>query len=398
MNKIVITAATIIAAWPGLSSGASAQEEVRIGVITTLTTPAAVIGRELQDGINLAAEHVGGAIAGKKIKLIFEDDGFNPDLGRQKTDKLIRQDNVDFITGYIWSNVLLASRRSAVDSGKILISANAAPADIAGKLCHPNLYAMRGQGDVMPMALGEELNRRGIKTVYTMAPNYAAGKDVVAGFQRTFKGKIAGQDFTRWGSDPQLDFSAEFAKAAASGAEALFAFYPGRASAFMKQFEQSGLKEKLKLFTVYTVDQIALPSLQEAEVNSALGSVVADYWYPDLEVAENKRFVQDFKAKFGRTPSNYAAAAYDAIPYIKAAVEAVNGNLSDRAGIRQALEKAEFKSVRGQFVQGPNHMPLDNYYALEVATGSDGKWNLKPVATILEKAADPYAGECKMSR
>ncbi|SFU16842.1 ABC transporter substrate-binding protein [Mesorhizobium sp. YR577] len=393
MIRICATAAAVLLAFSRL---AQAEEPVKIGLVTTLTTPAAVIGRDVQDAINLSIEQAGGKIAGRPIELIVEDDTLKPDVGRQKTEKLVRQDKVDFITGYIWSHVLLASRKSALDAGAIVISTNAAPSDMAGKLCDPNFYTMRGQGDVMSMALGEELNRRGVKTVYTMAPNYAAGQDVVKGLQSVFKGEVVGQDFTKWGDDPQLDFSAEFSKVAASGAEALFAFYPGRATAFMTQFEQSGLKDKVNLYSVYTLDQIALPALQKGNAAGALGSVLVDYWYPDLDTPENRVFVAAFRKKYGRDPSNYAAAAYDVIPLIKSAVEAVGGDLNNKAGLRAALEAANFKSVRGKLTFGRNHMPLDNYYALEVEAGPDGKWHMSKPSLALERGEDPYVANCKM--
>lgn len=381
----------------GVATSALAAEPIKIGLVTTQTTPAAVIGRDVEDAVKLSIEHAGGVAAGRPISLIVEDDALKPDVGRQKTEKLLRQDKVDFLTGYIWSNVLLASRKSALDSGTVLISTNAAPSDMAGKLCNANFYTMRGQNDVMPMALGEELNKRDVKAVYTMAPNYAAGQDVVKGLLATFKGKVAGQDFTKWGDDPQLDFSAEFSKVAASGADALFAFYPGRAAAFMTQFEQSGLKGKVKLYTVYTLDQIALPTLQKSNTVGALGSVLTDYWYPDLDNPENKRFVTDFRQKYGRDPSNYAAAAYDAIQLIKSAAEKLNGDFSNKAALRQALEAADFKSVRGRLVFGKNHMPLDNFYALEVVNGKDGKWEMGSPRLVLERGQDPYAADCKMA-
>lgn len=387
---------TAIALMSCLGTAAIAQEPIKIGLVTTLTTPAAIIGRDIEDAIRLSIEHVGGEIAGRPIQLVIEDDALSPEVGRQKTEKLVRQDKVDFITGYIWSNVLLASRKSALDSGTIVISTNAAPSDLAGKLCNPNFYSMRGQGDVMSMALGELLNQRGVKKIYTMAPNYAAGQDVVKGFVNIFKGEIVGQDFTKWGDDPQLDFSAEFSKVAASGAEALFAFYPGRSAAFMTQFEQSGLKDKVKLYTVYTLDQIALPTLQQGNSTAALGSVLTDYWYPDLDTDANRRFVAGFRTKYGRDPSNYAAAAYDTIPLIKSAVEAVDGNLDDAAGLRTALEAADFASVRGKIVFGKNHMPLDNYYALEVEVDPNGRWRMGKAALALERGQDPYVDACVM--
>ena len=243
-------------------------ESVKIGFVTTLTTPAAVIGKDMEKAVNLAMEHLGGMAGDTKLELILADDGFAPEKGKQATDKLVKQDNVDFVTGFIWSHVLLASRKSALDGGKFLISANAGPSQIAGKLCHKNFFSTSWQNDQTPMAMGEVLNQQGVKSLYVMAPNYAAGKDMVAGVERTFKGTIAGKDLTKWGADAQLDFSAELAKAKASGADGIFVFYPGAAGgAFIKQYQQAGLKDTLPLYSVFTVDAMSLPKLQKAKLH-----------------------------------------------------------------------------------------------------------------------------------
>ena len=170
-----------------------------------------------------------------------------------------------------------------------------------------------------------------------MAPNYAAGKDMVKGMERTFKGKVLGKDFTKWGKDAQLDFSAELAKAKASGAEALYVFYPGKAGgAFIKQYQQAGLSDKMQLFTVFTVDGISLPKFQKANMKGVMGAVDTMQWSPDLDNPANKKFVADFLAENGRYPSFYAAQAYDAINLINSGVVAVKGNLKDKDGMRAA--------------------------------------------------------------
>lgn len=388
-------AMTALAAFMATTASAlAADEPVKIGFITTLTTPAASIGNDMVDAVNLAVEHVGGTIGGKPIKILFEDDGLKPELGRQKAEKLLKQDNVDVVAGFIWSNVLMAARKSVVDSGKFLISTNAGPSELAGKLCSPNFFSMRGQNDMVPIALGKIMNERNVKKLYIMAPNYAAGKDMAAGVQSSFKGQIVGQDMTKWGDDPQLDFSAEFAKVAASGADALFAFYPGRAAIFARQFEQSGLAKKVKLYSVFTIDQIALPKLQEARIDSVVGTATADYWSPDIDTPANKRFVTDFQTKYGRVPSNYAAAAYDLIPYLKAAVEQAGGDISKTDAVRAALVKANYDSVRGRYQLARNHFPIDNYRSLVVAPDAKGNWSLKSDGLEMKALTDPYVDAC----
>ena len=376
---------------------AVAAEKVKIGFVTTITTPAGVIGKDMVDAVNLAMEDIGGKMAGLDVELIVEDDGFKPAIGKQKTDKLVKQDKVQFVTGFIWSHVLLASQKSALGAGKFLISSNAGPSQMAGKLCHKNFFSTSWQNDQTPMAMGAVLNLNNVKSLYVMAPNYAAGKNMVAGVTRTFKGKIVGKDLTKWGKDAQLDFSAELAKAKASGAEGIFVFYPGKAGgAFIKQYAQAGLQGKIPLYSVFTVDSIALPKLQKANMNGVMGSVMTQFWAPDLDTPQNKKFVAGFKKKYGRYPSFYAAQSYDTIFLIKSAVEAVKGDLSNKDGMRAAMEKANFPSVRGNFSYGNNHFPIQNFYSREVVKDQDGVWTTSVREVVLKNHQDTYAKDCSM--
>ena len=393
MKKLLMLAAAASMA----ATSAVAADKVKIGFVTTITTPAGVIGKDMVDAVNLALEDIAGKMAGLPVELLVEDDAFKPDVGKQKTDKLVKQDNVDFVGGYIWSHILLASLKSVVDEDKFLISSNAGPSQIAGKLCNKDFFSTSWQNDQTPMAMGEVLNKQGVKKLYLMAPNYAAGKDMTAGVERTFKGEIVGKDLTKWGADAQLDFSAELAKVKASGADGLFIFYPGAAGpAFIRQYQQAGLKGTVPLFSTFTVDALALPKLQEAKMDGVLGSQMTQFWSPDLDNEQNKKFVSGFKKKYGKYPSFYAAQSYDTIFLIKSAVEAVNGDLSNRDGMRAAMKKADFPSVRGPFTFGNNNFPIQNFYVREVVAYSDGVWTTKITGVTLENHQDSYAGECKL--
>ena len=378
-------------------TGVAQADSVKIGFITTLTTPAGVIGEDMKNSVMLALDHIGNKMGNLDVELIMEDDGFKPDIGKQKTDKLVKQDDVDFVAGYIWSHVLLASMNSVTGADKFLISSNAGPSQIAGKRCHPNFFSTSWQNDQTPMALGEYLNQEGVKSIYIMAPNYAAGKDMAAGVESVFKGEIKGKDLTKWGADAQLDFSAELAKAKASGAEALYVFYPGKAGgAFIKQYQQAGLQGTLPLYTAFTVDSIALPKLQAGKLDGVLGSKMTQQWSPDMDNAANKRFVSDYLKKHGKYPSFYGAQSYDAIMLIKSAVEATGGNLKDKDALRKALMAADYDSVRGRYTYGNNHMPIQNFYLREVVEDSEGRWTTKIVKTVYENHQDLHASKCKM--
>jgi branched-chain amino acid transport system substrate-binding protein len=376
----------------GLTTGAAfAQDKIRLGYVTTLSGPTAAIGNDMRNSVELALEHLGRKMAGKDVEVIYEDDQLKPEVGKQKTDKLVQQDKVPIIAGFIWSNVLLASYKEAVDAGTFMFSSNAGPSQIAGEGCHENFFNVSWQNDQTPMAMGETLNKRGIKRVYVMAPNYAAGRDMVAGVKRTFKGEIVGEDYTKWPG--QLDFSAELAKVRASNAEAMFVFYPGAAGVqILAQYEQSGLKGKVPLYQVFTIDSLSLPQQKE----QALGVLGTQQWVNDLPNDTNKKYVADFLKKHGTYPSFYGAQAYDTIMLIASAVEAVKGDMSKKDDFRAALRKANFKSTRGDFKFGNNHHPIQNFYLQETVKDAQGRLTLKTVDTVFTAHQDSYAGQCKM--
>lgn len=382
---------------PAFFSHAVFAQPVKIGFVTTLTTPAGEIGADMKKAAELALEHLGGKMAGRDVEIFFEDDAFKPEIGKQKTAKLIKRERVDFVAGYIWSHVLLASAKTVFDAGKFLISANAGPSQLAGENCNANFFSTSWQNDQTPMALGEVLNQKGVQSLYVMAPNYAAGKNMVAGMRRTFRGKIAGRDMTKWGRQRQLDFSAELAKAAASGADGLFVFYPGSAGgAFLKQYQQAGLRGKLPLYSVFTVDALSLPKLQAANIAGVLGSHSTMFWSPDLDAPANKKFVDAFRARHGAYPSFYAAQSYDSIMLIAGAVRATGGELGDADAVRAALRRADFDSVRGEFAFGVNHFPVQNFYLREVVADENGEWTTRIAGVVYRAHRDPYAASCSL--
>src|SRR5471032_998085 len=260
-----------------LAHPAAAADTIKIGFVSTFSGPTAVIGNDMRNSFELALDHLGRKMGGKPVEVVYEDDQQKPDVGKQKTEKLVQSDHVDFIAGYIWSNVLLASLKTAVDAQTFLISANAGPSQLAGELCSPYVFSTSWQNDQTPQAMGLYMNDKGVKSVYLIGPNYAAGKDMLAGVKSTFKGEVLGEDYTVWPS--QLDFSAELSKAKASKAQSIFVFYPGAAGVqFLNQYAQAGLQKQLPLYTAFTIDELSLP-LQK---DNALGVPGAQEWVNDL--------------------------------------------------------------------------------------------------------------------
>ena len=372
---------------------ASAQQrDVKIGFVTTLSGAPAAVGNDMRDAFELALDHLERKMGGLPVQVIYEDDGLKPELGKQKTDRLIESENVNFLTGYMMSHILLASLKSAVDAKTFLISANAGPSQIAGELCSPWFFSSSWQGDQVPQAIGEYMNQKNVKTAYLIAPNYAAGKDVIAGLKANFRGQVLGEDYTRW--PDQLDFSPELSKARAARPDAIFAFYPGPAGIqFLTQYSQFGLRERIPLYTAFIIDALSLPRLGEL----ALGIPGAQHWVADLPNDANKRFVSDFKKKYGRNPSFYAAQAYDAAMLINSGVGAVGGELTNKDGIRDALRKANYQSVRGPYKYGNNHFPIQNFYLQEAVKDEGGSYTLKTVELALKDHQDRYHDKCAMT-
>ena len=375
-----------------LANPASAADSIKIGFVSTFSGPTAVIGNDMRNSFELALDHMGRKMGGKPVEVIYEDDGQKPDVGKQKTEKLVQSDHVDFIAGYIWSNVLLASLKTAVDSQTFLISANAGPSQLAGELCSPYVFSTSWQNDQTPEAMGLYMNQKGVKSVFLIGPNYAAGKDMLAGVKSTFKGQVLGEEYTVWPS--QLDFSAELSKAKASKAESIFVFYPGAAGVqFLNQYVQAGLKDQMPLYTAFTIDELSLP-LQK---DNALGIPGAQEWVNDLPNEQNKTFVADYRKKYpGLRPTYYGAQAYDAAQLINSAVVAVKGDMTKKDAMKAEMEKADFKSLRGPYKYGNNHIPIQNFYLQDVVKDADGTLSLKTVSTIVKDNQDRFHYKCPM--
>jgi branched-chain amino acid transport system substrate-binding protein len=367
------------------------QKSVKIGFVSTFSGPTAVIGNDMRNSFELALDHLGRKMGGLPVEVVYEDDQQKPEVGVQKSQKLIESDRVNFVVGYIWSNVLLASLRPVVDSQTFLISANAGPSQIAGEQCSPYFFSTSWQNDQTPQAMGEYMNQKGVKTAFLIGPNYAAGKDMLSGVRSTFKGRVVAEEFTKW--PDQLDFSTELSKVRAAKPDAVFVFYPGAAGVqFLTQYAQSGLKGQIPLYTAFTIDSLSLPLQKDL----ALGVPGTQQWVNDLPNEANKKFVADFRAKHKVYPSFYGAQAYDAANLVNSAVVAVNGDLSKKDAMRAEMRKANYASTRGPYKYGNNHFPIQNYYLQDVVKDADGNLTLKTVATVVENGQDQFHDKCPM--
>jgi branched-chain amino acid transport system substrate-binding protein len=388
MKRILMGTVAIVALG---TAPAVAQQSVKIGFVSTFSGPTAVIGNDMRNSFELALDHLGRKMGGKPVEVIYEDDQQKPEVGVQKSQKLIESDKVNFVVGYIWSNVLLASLKPVVDSQTFLISSNAGPSQIAGEQCSPFFFSTSWQNDQTPQAMGTYMTQKGVKTAFLIGPNYAAGKDMLTGVRATFKGQVIGEELTKW--PDQLDFSTELSKVRAAKPESVFVFYPGAAGVqFLTQYAQSGLKGQIPLYTAFTIDAITLPLQKDL----ALGVPGAQQWVNDLPNDANKKFVTDFRAKHKNYPSFYGAQSYDAANLVNSAVVAVNGDLDKKDAMRAEMRKANYASVRGPYKYGNNHFPIQNFYLQDVVKDAQGNLTLKTVETIVKDSQDMFHEKCPM--
>src|SRR2546425_847487 len=384
-------AAGVAAAAFALSAPAQAQQKLKIGFITTMSGPQGVIGQYMKDSVELALDHLGRKVGGLETEIIYGDDQTKPDVGVQLAEEMLKKHQVDFVSGIIWSNVMLAVVPVVTGAGKIMVGTNAGASPLAGSQCSELYFSTSWNNDQTPEAMGKFLQDSSVNDLYVMAPNYQAGKDMVAGLKRYYKGRIVEEIYTKLG---QQDYQAEISQLRSKSPKAVFAFFPGGMGIqFVKQYVQAGLRDQIPLYTVFTVDETTLPALREA----AIGQYEARFWSPDIKIPASQRYVADFRKKFGYTPSFYGAQSYDSIMLIDSAVRATQGNLKDTQALGRAMRKADFDSIRGKVTYNVNHHPIQDFYLLrEVNSSGPGAAEMRILQKAFEKHKDAYSQDCKM--
>jgi branched-chain amino acid transport system substrate-binding protein len=374
-----------------LLPAAHAADQVKVGLLSTLSGPGAGLGVDIRDGFTLAIKHSGGKLGGLPAEVIVADDQQNPDVARQTAERMIKRDKVDFMTGIVFSNLMLAVGPPVFQSNTFYISANAGPSQLAGEQCNPFFFSASYQNDNLHEAVGKTVQDKGYKKVALLAPNYPAGKDALTGFKRFYQGEVVMEAYTPLA---QLDYGSELSKMRAAKPDAVYIFLPGGLGInFIKQFAGAGLAKEMALFGPgFSADEDVIKAVGEP----MLGMFNSSQWAHDLDNPANRKFVADFQQAYGRLPTLYAAQGYDAARLMDAAVRDAQGKLDDKAAVRKALEAAKFDSVRGGFKFNTNHFPIQDYHLRLITKDAQGRITNRTQGTIFKAHADAYAGTCKM--
>ena len=391
MNHIkkVTRTALLATALGAISIAQASAEDLRIGVLTTLSTPAGYIGEDVRDAIQLAIGD-DGTLGNTPVTLVVEDDGLKPANAKQAADRML-DSGVKIFTGIIFSNVLAAVQPSVMRADAFYISSNAGPSNFAGDKCSPNYFVASYQNDAFHEAAGLSANKLGYKKMVILAPNYQAGRDALNGFKRTYEGEVVEEIYTNLN---QTDFSVELARIRSAAPDAIYQFHPGGAGVnFAKQYDSSGLKETVPmLVAAFSLDA----QMVNATGDAADGVYASALWTPEFDNDASRDFVKRFEEAYGRTPTMYAEQAYDTANLIASALDATGGSVDDPAAFRAALQKADFQPIRDAFTFAPNQHPIQNYYLTRYEKNADGKIVQNVVERIAENYQDAYAKDCKM--
>ncbi len=375
MRLITATALAALIAAPALA-------DTKVGLVTTLSGGGAGLGLDIRDGFMLGIEMSGR----DDIEVIVKDDQQKPEIAVQMSDELLLSENVDVMTGPVFSNIAMAIVPSVTGQGKFYLSPNAGPSAFAGERCHENYFNVSWQNDALHEAAGAYANSAGYVNSFILAPNYPAGIDGLNGYKRLYEGELAGEVMTTFG---QTDYAAEIAQIRASGADSVYFFLPGGMGiAFLKQYADSGVDLPL-IGPAFSFDQTILAAAGEA----AMGVKNTSQWNKDLDNAANAEFVPAFEEAYGRLPSVYASQAYDTARLLVSALEVAD--VSDADAFREALRAADFESTRGDFEFGSNHHPIQDYF-IRTVIEEDGVITNESGEMVLEDHADAYAADCSM--
>jgi branched-chain amino acid transport system substrate-binding protein len=384
-------AAAGVAAGPWVLRSHAQSGDLKIGILLPYSGVYQELGTSITQGMVLVFARENNKVAGREIKLIQEDDESKVPVGVRKAEKLIESDKVDILTGPVHSGVLAGIRDKVHNTKTILIVSNAGADEISRARCSHWIFRTSFSNWQPNQPMGGWVAKHVAKEVFQIAPNYQAGKDMMAAFRETFVpagGKVVGEDYPKFG---ETDYAPYLTKIKNSGAKAVFAFFSGTdAVNFVKQYDEFGLKGSIKLTGAGFLTE---PDVLPAQGKSALGIITGHFYTPLLDNPVNTKFVAEFKSRFGgKMPDGFACQGYDTAEVILRSLKAVNGNTQDKEKLVQAIAKTEFDSPRGRFRFDPKtHNVIQPFIYIREVREVAGGYNNVPIDKVAD-VRDPGTG------
>ena len=364
----------------------AARAKVKVGVLLPYSGTYAFLGERITQGVKLAVDQEGGRLGGREVEWVQVDSQARPPKAIENTNKLVMGEKVDFLVGPVHSGVAMAMAAVVRQEGTITIVPNAGADQLTGSLCAPNIFRTSFSNWQPAYPCGDVALRDGHKTAVTMAWNYGAGKQALAGFTESFTkggGAIFKQILTPF---PRVEFQAYLTEIASLKPDAVFVFYAGGGAVkFVKDFAAAGLKDSIALYGSFLTE-----GTLKAQGAAAEGVRTTLHYADSLDNRANKAFREAFRKATNKDADVYAVQGYDTGKLLVHAMNAVGGDTGARSEILKAMETMEFQSPRGKWTFSPAHNPVQDFYLREVRNGEN------VVLGVAAKAlADPATG-CSM--
>ncbi len=382
--KTLALAAAFVAA---SSAQAQGLPKLKVGLMLPATGTFAALGTAIENGFRLYVTEQGGKLAGREIEFVKVDDESDPAKATDNVNKLIKRDNVDVLVGTVHSGVAMAMAKVAKDTGTLLLVPNAGADAVTGPMCAPNIFRSSFSNWQPGYAMGEVVAKKGHKKVVTITWKYAAGDESVKGFKEAFE-KAGGSVVKELSLPfPGVEFQALLTEIAASKPDAVYTFFAGGGAVkFVKDYAAAGLKKSIPLYGAGFLTDGTL----EAQGADADGLLTTLHYSDSLNTPRDNAFRLAYAKTYKLQPDVYAVQGYDAAQMLGIGLTAVKGDVSKKAELAAAIEKAKIDSPRGPFSVSKAHNPVQDIYLRQVS----GKEN-KLVSVASKSLADPARG-CKM--
>ncbi|MGP3911441.1 ABC transporter substrate-binding protein [Nonomuraea sp. 10N515B] len=346
------------------SGGESTAGSVKIGLLVPLSGVYAPLGEDMRNGFQFYLDQHSGKLGGRTVEVVSADEGEGPQTGVPAAQKLVTQDQATAVVGVVNSATALGLRDFFHESKKLLLIANAGADAITGAQKSDYVWRTSFSNGKVAAALGPEVAKETDGGVYLIAADYAAGKEMVAGFRKTFEaagGKVAGEKYTPFGKTQ--DFQPFLSAIRGSGAKAVYSFYAGaEAVNFVKQYRQFGLADKTPL---YATGFLTEGGVLDAQGEAAVGVKTSLHYSTELDSPRNKEFVAAYRKAYNEAPTVYAVQAYDSAAVLdKALANAPSGSGDELVKALGGVGPVD--SPRGQWSFDANHDPQQAYYLREV--------------------------------
>jgi len=353
---------------------------VKVGVLYPITGVYAGPAKDAVNAVKMAFDEVSNEIGGRKIELLIEDDQAQPDVALTKTKKLVESDRVHVLMGIIWSPNALAVR-DYVHSQKIpLVISEAAVRVITQEARSPYIFRTSFASGQMTRPFGAYVcGKLGYKRVAAIGFDSVFGKEQADFFESGCSesgGKVVLKIFAPVGTP---DFGPYLAQIIQANPDAVWAIWSGAAAIrFHQQYKEFGLKAK---YPLVGFGSLADEPILKAVGDAALGVITSYFYAPTIESAENRRFVQAHRQRYGDGPSLFSAGGYTAARVIREALTAINGDVEETEKFLQALRRVKYEDPRGPFRFDAFQNPIENVYIRKVER-VDGTLTNKVIDTI----------------